>query len=86
MNNPKTQIHNLIDQLNKDETQALLELTKRIVQGRKEYGPLDVSVNRDWIKDALEETIDLSLYLVFFLLQGRKRFTPPGATINLTDE
>ena len=42
----------------------LATMRARLAQGAMDYGPLDcVGDKRDWLKEALEEAVDLAVYL-----------------------
>ena len=50
--------------LGDDEVRVVLLIAKRLVVGRKAYGPLDVHGDRrDWAHEASEEALDCAVYL-----------------------
>ena len=53
--------------MNKEIVDAIRE---RLEMGKKEYPEeLDVQDGRDWVKEALEEALDLSIYITAKLMQ-----------------
>ena len=53
--------------MNKEIVDAIRE---RLEMGKKEYPEeLDVQDGRDWVKGALEEALDLSIYITAKLMQ-----------------
>ena len=53
--------------MNKEIVEAIKE---RLEMGKKEYPEeLDVQDGRDWVKEALEEALDLSIYITAKLMQ-----------------
>jgi hypothetical protein len=47
-----------------DEVRVVLLIAKRLVVGRKAYGPLDIHGDRrDWHHEASEEALDCAVYL-----------------------
>ena len=56
-----------------DCNQEIIELIEsRMVKGRKEYGHgLVQNSGYDWVKEALEEALDLSIYLSAKLIEIR---------------
>jgi len=53
--------------MNKDIVKRIEE---RLEIGKREYADqLDVNDGRDWVKEALEEALDLSIYITAKLMQ-----------------
>lgn len=53
--------------MNKEIVDAIKE---RLEMGKKEYPEeLDVQDGRDWVREALEEALDLSIYITAKLMQ-----------------
>jgi hypothetical protein len=60
-----------------DESRVLEAIAARLRLGRRVYGPLDIEGDaRDWRREALEEALDLAVYLAAALLRDE---TLPGA-------
>lgn len=55
-----------------DEEIVLREIEQRLKRGRTDYGDLDINNDRrNWINEALEEALDLSVYLSIQLIKLR---------------
>jgi hypothetical protein len=60
--------------LNDDEVRVVLLIAKRLVVGRKAYGPLDIQGDRrDWGHEASEEALDCAVYLAAETLRREAR-------------
>ena len=72
---PADKITALLSELNADECAVILRIAERMVAGRKAYGALDlVADQRDWTREAEEESLDLLAYLAMRTLsRGRGR-------------
>ena len=57
------------DELNGDIVKLINE---RMEKGRKEYGHGLIRGDRDWTKEALEEALDMSIYLSAKLVEMKK--------------
>ena len=56
--------------LNKEIVDAIKE---RLEHGKKEYpDELDINDGREWVQEALEEALDLAVYITAKLLQIKK--------------
>jgi hypothetical protein len=54
--------------LSKDEEKVLATIRKRFEHGRREYGRLELDTDRrGFVKEALEEILDMSLYIAMKL-------------------
>lgn len=61
-------------QLSPDEEEVLALIRKRLDLGRQQYGPLDLNTaSDDYLNEALEEVLDLAIYLTFRLIQLQRR-------------
>jgi hypothetical protein len=59
------------DALGLDELRVVALVAKRLVLGRKVYGPLDVAGDRrDWRHEASEEALDCAVYLACESIRG----------------
>ncbi|MCX7618911.1 hypothetical protein [Tepidiforma sp.] len=59
--------------LSRDEAAVLELLRRRLELGHERYGPLDLgTAPNDYVQEALEEALDLAIYLVFRLIQLRR--------------
>jgi len=57
-----------------DEIKALI--AERMEKGRKQYGHgLVQNSGYDWLQEALEESLDLSIYLSAKIIEVKKRIT-----------
>lgn len=57
-----------------DEQHILHLISDRLEHGRKQYGDLDLAADkRDWNQEALEEALDLAVYLACALIKRRSR-------------
>jgi len=53
-----------------DEEDVLRVIRERVELGQKQYGKLDIARDeREWTKEALEETLDLCVYLAIRLVK-----------------
>lgn len=56
--------------LGDDEEEVLRVLRGRLEMGQKQYGKLDIARDgREWTKEAMEETLDLCVYLAIRLVK-----------------
>jgi hypothetical protein len=61
------------EQLGTDELAVLAVIAERLRLGQRQYGALDaVHDRRDWTHEALEEALDLAVYLAAALLRTRR--------------
>lgn len=61
-------------QLSPDEAEVLALIRKRLDRGRQQYGPLDLDGSpNDFLNEALEEVLDLAIYLTFRIIQLQRR-------------
>lgn len=55
-----------------DERRIVDLIADRLEHGRKQYGDLDLARDkRDWNQEALEEALDLAVYLAIALIKRR---------------
>jgi hypothetical protein len=60
----------IIRELGVDERRCLLAIARRLAQGARAYGPLDIAGDkRDWVKEAAEEACDQAVYLACAVLR-----------------
>lgn len=68
----------LVGELGPDEQRVLLLLARRLLAGRKTYGPLDVAGDRrNFEKEAGEEAADMLVYFAFDWLKHQLGNQPP---------
>ncbi len=59
-------------QLERAAQLVILGITRRMLEGQKEYGILVIQdKTRDWIEEALEESLDQSVYLQIEAMRRR---------------
>lgn len=51
------------------ELETIALLAERIEFGAGKYGPLHIDNSRDWVKEAREEALDMSVYLTWKQMQ-----------------
>lgn len=62
-----------IEELNTDElTLVLMFIGKINGEGREEYGPLDLDDDRDYVSDALDESLDATFYALGALVRASR--------------
>jgi hypothetical protein len=66
-------IMGIVNRLDENKLTAELEtlaiLAERIEFGAGKYGPLHIDSSRDWVKEAHEEALDMSVYLTWKRMQ-----------------
>jgi hypothetical protein len=63
----------IANDLGVEDMEVLLEVAKGLDEGRKKYGPFDLyNDERDMVKEALEESRDLAVYIAAKLIQVRR--------------
>lgn len=63
-----------LERLNADEREVIFCVLDRIEQGRKAYGPLDLSNDaRDWEAEWLSEDLDGCIYRAMRTVQMRRQ-------------
>ncbi len=75
--NASEELASIHAQLNDDERAvlalAILPLARRLLSGRTRYAPLDIATDtRDFLKEAMEETVDNALYLAMEQLRRER--------------
>lgn len=72
--------------LGADERAVVALVRKRLELGAVQYGALDVvGDRRDWVREALEEALDLSVYLAAALLRLGRGGGPPRTRTRLPE-
>ena len=67
-------LFNIINGLSDDAVEVLLEVASGLDKGNGLYGPLNINDNpRDWLREALDESRDLAVYLAIALIQMMRR-------------
>lgn len=60
--------------LEPDSEEVLSLIRERLTIGQERYGPLDINTDqREWELEALEEALDLSVYLAIRLIHLRRQ-------------
>lgn len=73
---PRSELAALVKQLEPDAQQVLLEIARRLVAGRRQYGDLSIADDqRDWREELLAELLDGTVYGAVALIQARGRRT-----------
>jgi hypothetical protein len=56
-----------------DEIEVMARIAKRMATGRREYGLLEIDTDkRDWLEEAIEEQLDLAVYLCCYLVKLKR--------------
>lgn len=72
--NKRNVLASLLLQLEDDAVEILLMQAQRMVAGRATYGELRLDTDkRDWVEEALQESIDATSYLNAALIRLRRR-------------
>ena len=62
--NQDAELLDLLSRLGPDERAVITYIARRLVQGEKAYGPLDLKRDRrNWKREASEELLDACVYL-----------------------
>lgn len=74
MMSPTAELKAIVDTLGADEVRVLVAIAQRLATGRKAYGPLDIRGDaRDLKREAIDEALDLAVYVSCELLRREDR-------------